>query len=39
MIEIKNKFLLAGDKFIAEIYLRQLHLTTVVGDHLVKTKN
>ena len=30
-----NKFLLAGDKFIPEIHLRQLNLLTVLVDHLL----
>ena len=38
MNEIGNKFLLAGDKFMPEMYLSQeLHISLV--GHLQKTKN
>ena len=30
-----NKFLLAGDKFMPEINLRQTQFTTVLVDHLL----
>ena len=38
MNEIVNKFLLVGDKFMAEMHLKQLDLLTVLADHLLKTK-
>ena len=38
MNEIVNKFLLAGDKFILEIPLRQPGFFMVLGDHLQKAK-
>ena len=38
MNEIVNKFLLAGDKFMPEMHLRQPDLHTVLVDHLQKTK-
>ena len=38
MNDIINKFLLAGDKFMPEMHLRQLNLPTVLVDHLLKTK-
>ena len=37
MNEIVNKFLLAGDKFIPEMCLKQPGFTIVLVDHLVKT--
>ena len=33
-----NKFLLAGDKFIPQIRLKQPRLPTVLVDHLLKTR-
>ena len=33
-----NKFLLAGDKFMPQIHLRQPGLSTVLLDHLLKTR-
>ena len=38
MNEIINKSLLAGDKFIPEMHLRQLGFTIVLVDHLQKIK-
>ena len=38
MIEILNKFLLAGDKFMPEMRLQQLDLHKVFVDHWLKTK-
>ena len=38
MNEIVNKFLLAGDKFMPEMHLKQPGLLTVLVDHLLKTK-
>ena len=45
MTEIFNKFLLAGDKFMTEMHLKQSaalmvnqDLLTVLVDHLLKTK-
>ena len=38
MNEMINKFLLAGDKFMREMHLRQPDLRTVLVDHLQKTK-
>ena len=38
MNEIVNKFLLAGDKFMLEMYLRQPGFTLMLIDHLLKTK-
>ena len=38
MNEIVNKFLLAGDKFMPEMYLRQSGFNIVLVDHLQKTK-
>ena len=38
MNEIINKFLLAGDKFMPEIHLRQLNLHIVLVVHLLKNK-
>ena len=38
MNEIVNNFLLAGDKFMREIHLRQPGFTTILADHLLKTK-
>ena len=38
MNEIINKFLLAGDKFMPEIHLKQPGLLIVVVDHLLKAK-
>ena len=38
MNEIVIKFLLAGDKFMPEIHLKQPGFTTVLLDHLLKTK-
>ena len=38
MNEIINKFLLAGDKFMPEMHLRQPGLHIVLVDHLQKTK-
>ena len=36
--EIVNKFLLAGDKFMPEIHLRNLDLLIVPVGHLLKIK-
>ena len=39
MIQIVNKFLLAGDKFMPEMYLNNRdYLLTVLVDHLQKPK-
>ena len=38
MNEIVKKFLLAGDKFVSEIHLRQPGFTYSVEDHLQKKK-
>ena len=38
MNEIANKFLLAGDKFISEMYLRQSGFTDSACDPLTKNK-
>ena len=38
MNEIENKFLLAGDKFIPEMHLKQPVLLTVLVVHLLKTR-
>ena len=42
MNEIVNKFLLAGDKYVPEMHLKQLvnlvNLPTVLVGHLLKTK-
>ena len=38
MNKIVNKFLLAGDKFIPEMHLKQPDLLIVLVDHLLKTK-
>ena len=38
MIEIVNNFLLAGDKFMPEMYLNNRDLLTVLVDHLQKPK-
>ena len=38
MNEIVTKFLLAGDKFMPEIHLKQLILLTVLVVHLPETK-
>ena len=38
MNEIVNKFLLAGDKFMLEMYFRQPDLHIVLVDHTLKTK-
>ena len=40
MNEIVNKFLLAGDKFMPEMHLKQPGFTRIVlVDHLLKIKN
>ena len=39
MNDIINKFLLAGDKFITEMHLKQPEFTYSAYDHLVKQKN
>ena len=36
MNEIVNNFLLAGDKFMPEMHVRQLDLHIVLADHLQK---
>ena len=36
--EIVNKFLLAGDKFMSKMHLKQRDLVIVLVDHLLKTK-
>ena len=38
MNEIVNKFLLGGDKFMPEMYLRQSEFTYSALEHLLKTK-
>ena len=38
MNEIVNKFLLAGDKFIPEIHLKQLGFTYSAGGSFTKNK-
>ena len=38
MNEIVNKFLLAGDKFMPEMHLKQRDLVIVLADHKLKTK-
>ena len=38
MNEIVKKFLLAGDKFMPEMHLRELDLHIVLVDHLQKLK-
>ena len=38
MNEIINKFLLVGDKFMPEMYLRQPGFTYSAWDHLQKIK-
>ena len=38
MNEIVNKFLLAGDKFMPEMHLKQPGFTYSACDHLLKTK-
>ena len=38
MNEIVNKFLLAGDKFMPEMHLKQPGFTYSVVDHLLKIK-
>ena len=38
MNEIVNKFLLAGDKFMPEMHLKQLGCFIVLVNHLLKTK-
>ena len=38
MNEIINKFLLAGDKFMSEMHLKQPEFTYMLADHLLKTK-
>ena len=39
MNEIVNKFLLAGDKFMPEMHLRQLRFTYSACGYLLKIKN
>ena len=39
MNEIINKFLLAGDKFMPEMHLRQPDLLKMLADLSLKTKN
>ena len=39
MNEIVSKFLLAGDKFMPEMHLKQPGLLIVLVDHLLKIKN
>ena len=39
MNKIVNKFLLAGDKFMPEMHLKQPEFTYSVVGHLLKTKN
>ena len=36
--EIVNTFLLAGDKFMSEMHIKQPGLLIVLVDHLLKTK-
>ena len=38
MNKIFNKFLLAGDKFMPEMHLKQQDLLIVLVDHLLKMK-
>ena len=38
MNEIVNKFLLARDKFLPEMHLKQPGFTYSVADHLLKTR-
>ena len=38
MNEIVNKLLLAGDRFMPEMHLKQPGLLIVLGYHLLKTK-
>ena len=38
MNDIINKFLLAGDKCMPEMHLKQRQLPKVLLDHLLKTK-
>ena len=38
MNEIINKFLLAGDKFMSEMHLKQTGFTIVLVGHLLKIK-
>ena len=38
MNEIVCKFLLARDKFMSEMYLKQPGFTIVLVDHLLRTK-
>ena len=38
MNEIVNEFLLAGDKFMPEMHLKQPGLLIVLVDHLLKPK-
>ena len=38
MNDVINNFLLAGDKFMPEMHLRNLSLPTVLMDHSLKTK-
>ena len=38
MNDIINKFLLAGDKFMPEMHLRQPGLLIVLVDHLLRIK-
>ena len=35
MNEIVNKFLLAGDKYMTEMHLKQPNLLIVLADHLL----
>ena len=38
MVDIVNKFLLAGDKFMPEMHLKNKDLLIVLLEHLLKTK-
>ena len=38
MSEITNKFLLAGDKLIFDMHLKQSGFTVILVNHLVKIK-
>ena len=38
MNKIVNKYLLAGDRFMPEMHLKQPDLLILLGDHLLKTK-
>ena len=38
MSEIVNKFLLAGDKFMLDMHLKQSGFTVMLVNHLVKIK-